>query len=69
MKLVPGYQKAWKWFSVQIMAVIAMLPFAWDYIPYDVKTMIPYEWQPYVFSAFAAGGIFARLVKQGDADA
>lgn len=69
MKLVSGWQKAWRWFSVQILAVVAVLPFAWEYIPHDVKSMVPLEWQPYIFSGFAALGIFGRMVKQGDDDA
>lgn len=66
MKLVPQWQKAWRWLSVQALAVIAVLPFAWEYIPYDVRQVIPYEWQPYVFSAFALAGIAGRMVKQND---
>lgn len=64
MKLVPNWKKAWRWFSVQALAVIAVLPFAWEYIPHDVRGLIPMEWQPFVFSAFAAAGIFGRLVRQ-----
>ena len=64
MKMVPEWHKAWRWLSVQALAVIAVLPFAWEYIPIDVRNMIPLEWQPFVFSAFAVGGILGRLVKQ-----
>lgn len=69
MKMVSGYEKAYKWFSVQVLAVIAVLPLAWEYIPYDIKTALPVEYQQYIFTAFAVAGILGRMIKQGDKDA
>lgn len=68
MQLVDGYKRAWRWLSVQCLAIIAVLPFAWEYIPYEVKSMIPLEWQPYLFSLFALLGVAGRLVKQEPKD-
>lgn len=66
MKLVKDARKAWRWFSVQALAVMALLPIVWVQLPPDVQAMMPEAWRPWVMVALAIGGIAGRLIKQGD---
>lgn len=65
MKLVKDARQAWRWLSVQALAVLAALPLVWPQIPADVRAMLPAEWQPWLLTALAVGGIVGRLVDQG----
>ena len=64
MKLVDGWQKAYKWLSVQMFALLAALPFVWAELPPEVKAMIPPEYRPYIVAGLAFAGIVLRMVKQ-----
>ena len=68
MKLVPNARRAWRWFSVQALAVIAALPLVWTQIPPDVQAMLPDAWRPWVLTAIALAGMVGRLVVQGGSD-
>ena len=67
MKLVSDWKQAWKWFSVQAFAVLAVLPIVWDALPPDLKAHMPETWMPYVLSAVAIGGLIGRLKDQPNA--
>jgi len=67
MKLVPEWRVAWRWFSVQLAAVLAALPMVWPQLPADVKAYIPPEWHPWIVSGMALAIIAGRLVPQGAA--
>jgi len=69
MRLVKDARNAWRWLSVRALAVLFALPLVWPQIPADVRAMLPPEWQPWVLSAIALGGIAGRLVDQGARDA
>jgi di/tricarboxylate transporter len=69
MRLVDNARAAWRWASVQVLAVLAVLPLVWAELPEDIRSMVPHEWQPWVLSALALAGIVGRLVKQGPTDA
>lgn len=64
MKLVPNWQKAWKWFSVQAMVLSGAVTVAWAELPSDLRDTLP-EW---LGTALAAGilvlGVVGRLVDQ-----
>jgi hypothetical protein len=64
MKLIKDASRAWRFFSVQAMAVLAALPLVWQQIPPDVQDMLPPDWRPWVLTAIAIGGIIGRLVPQ-----
>jgi hypothetical protein len=64
MKLVDNAREAWRWFSVQIAALMAVLPFAWMELPADVKAYVPTEWRPWIVSGLAVAVIVGRLVAQ-----
>ena len=65
-KPVPGWQRAWRWWSVQIAALGVVLPQAWAVMPDDLKEHIPPEWLPGIASMAFGGIILARLVSQDD---
>lgn len=68
MKLVPNAGKAWRWFSVQAMAVSIAIQGAWQALPPDLATRLP-EWAGDAASmAILALGIIGRLVDQGGSD-
>lgn len=64
MRLVPDWRQAWKWFSVQILAIIMVLPVVWVGLPADVKAWVPQSWQIPILVLLGAGGIAGRLVDQ-----
>lgn len=66
MKLVPDWRRAWRWFSVQALAVLAALPVAWAELPPDVQAMLPEAWRPWLLAGLALAGLVGRLVDQGD---
>lgn len=68
MKLVKNARRAWRWFSVQALALLAALPLIWPQIPPEVQAMLPEAWRPWVLVALAVGGIVGRLVDQGGGD-
>ena len=64
MKPVSNWKDAPRWLSVQIAALIVVLPEAWAVMPADVKAMIPPEWQVVIVQVMAAALILARLKDQ-----
>lgn len=67
MNLVENWRSAWRWFSVQALAALAVLPLVWPALPADVRAWVPPEWQPWILVALAIGGIAGRLVDQNKA--
>lgn len=64
MKLVDDARKAWRWFSIQAMALAAAIQGAWMFIPDDMKASIPPNVVQTATLALLAFGIAGRLVKQ-----
>lgn len=64
MQLVPDWKESWRWFSVQVLAVLAALPLVWVALPADAKAFLPDSLEPWVLAALAAGGLIGRLVDQ-----
>jgi hypothetical protein len=69
MKLVDGWRGAWRWFSMQALAVLALAPVVWATLPPDVRAWVPQDWQPWLLVAIAVGGIAGRLIDQNGARA
>lgn len=65
MRLVSNWRAWWKWTSVHVLAVLAVLPAVWPQLPPDLRASIPAEWHPYILSALAVAGIVGRLRDQG----
>jgi protein-S-isoprenylcysteine O-methyltransferase Ste14 len=69
MKLVHDWKQAWRWFSVQALALVALLPVVWPSLPPQVTAWVPEEWRPWVVVIIAIGGIAGRLIDQNKAAA
>ncbi len=69
MRLIPDWRDAWRWFSVQALAVLALLPVVWPTLPPQVHAWVPEEWRPWIIVALAIGGIAGRLIDQKKAPA
>ena len=68
MKLVKNAKKAWKWWSVQALAISGALPVVWVTLPPDLKAGVPDDVVPYIAAVVAGAGIIGRVVDQGGAD-
>lgn len=64
MKLVPDWHLAWKWFSVQALAILAVIPMVWINLPPDLKAYIPTKYGVYITIAVALAGISGRVIDQ-----
>lgn len=63
-KLVAEWRRAWRWFSVQAMALTLALQGAWAALPDDMKARLP-SWLVMAASvALLLLGIAGRLVRQ-----
>jgi hypothetical protein len=65
MKMVPDAKRAWRWFSVQAMALQGAAAAAWLAVPDDMRAAVPSEWLAIGALAITALGIIGRLVDQG----
>lgn len=66
MKLVEDFKSAWRWFSVQAMALAIAIQGTWEVLPPDMKSDIPPKLVTYVTLGLLVLGVAGRLVKQGD---
>lgn len=64
MKIVNNWKTAWRWFSMQLMSVVVVLPLLWEQLPLEVKTFIPAEWLPYILAAVALCAMVGRMIDQ-----
>ena len=62
--LVDNASNAWRWLSVQAMALAGAVQAAWLAMPDDLKTSIPANYVQYITFALLVLGIGGRLVKQ-----
>lgn len=66
MNLIPDWRSAWKWFSVQALAIIALIPIVWTALPPEAHAWVPVEWRPWIVFTLAIAGIVGRLVPQSE---
>jgi hypothetical protein len=64
VKLVKGWERSWKWYSVQAMAALAGLPLAYMALPADWQAAIPDSWKMGAVFVVLVAGIVGRIVKQ-----
>lgn len=67
MKFLPNWRQAWRWFSMQALAAIIVIPMVWSMLPADVKAYVPHDWQPWILVLIAAAGIVGRVIDQNKA--
>jgi hypothetical protein len=65
MKIVTNARSAWRWFSVQAAALVAIIPMAWSQLPPESQALVPEEYRPWVITVVAVAGIIGRLIDQG----
>ena len=65
MKLVDNARDAWRWFSVQSMALAGAMQGAWLALPPDMKSRVPADLVDMLTLAVLALGIVGRVVDQG----
>lgn len=66
MKLIPNWRDAWKWFSVQSMAIAMALQGTWLSLPVALQSKVPSDWVFGMTIAVLVLGFFGRLVDQGE---
>ena len=64
MKLVDDAKQAWKWFSVQAMALAGAIQGAWVLLPDDMKASIAPSIVSGITLTLLVFGIVGRLVDQ-----
>lgn len=64
MKLVSDVRQSWRWFSVQLAALVTVLPLVWAELPDDLKAYIPDEWRPFIVSGMGLAIMLGRMIDQ-----
>jgi hypothetical protein len=67
MKLVPNAASAPRWFSMQLLTVVAALQVAWETLPPEALSIIPEDWRGYITLGLVLAAMVGRLIDQGTA--
>lgn len=67
--LVKDAGQAWRWFSVQAMALQGAAAGAWLAVPDDLRASVPSEWLAVCAVVLTLLGVAGRLIDQGGGDA
>ena len=67
MKLVPNARRAWRWFSMQMMALVAAVQVAWETLPPDALAVIPADARGYITLGLVLLAMVGRMIDQGSA--
>ena len=63
MRLVNNWQKAWKWLSVQFIALAAL----WETIPLEAKAVLDPSTQSWITLGLLVAAGVGRMIDQGTA--
>jgi hypothetical protein len=66
-KLVPNARRAWRWFSMQMMALAAAVQVAWEALPPDALAVIPADVRGYITLVLVLLAMVGRMIDQGSA--
>ena len=64
MKLIADWHQAWRWLSVQFIAVAAALQLAMLGFPDTMRAYIPESWMHVIAIVLLAAAVLGRLVDQ-----
>jgi hypothetical protein len=64
LEIIEDARRAWRWFSVQAMALTAAIQLSWTALPEDLKRHFPPRLVTAVSIALLLLGIGGRLVRQ-----
>lgn len=65
MQLIPEWQKVWRTYSAQAMALAMAVQLAWAANPEAFKALIPPQYAPWITVAVLVFGMLGRVIKQG----
>jgi hypothetical protein len=65
MKLIKDWKKAWKFLSVQLMAVGSAMSVTYAQLYDKMKDHVPPDKMMYIVLAVFVGGILGRVISQG----
>lgn len=63
-RLVPGWRKGYKWFSMQAMGINAVFLLTWAAMPDDLKSALPSWLAPLMAVFVLAAGMAGRMTHQ-----
>lgn len=63
MKLVPNASKAWRWLSMQMIALAAL----WETIPLEAKAVLDPSTQSWITLGLLVAAGLGRMIDQGTA--
>jgi hypothetical protein len=69
MRLISDWRGAWRWFSVQALALQGVIGASWLVVPDDMRAAVPAEWLAVAAVVLTIIGIVGRLVDQGGGNA
>lgn len=67
MKLVPNWRAAWRWLSMQFLALAAAAEVAWQTMPPEALAVIAPDWRGYITLGLVIAAMVGRLINQGSA--
>ena len=67
MTLVENARNAWRWFSMQALAFLAVVPVIWFQLPPETQQLIPDAAKPWIVTGVALAGMAGRMIKQPEA--
>lgn len=65
MHMVDDWKQAWKWISINCMALAAVIQTTWLSLPDDLREMAPKNIVHWITITLLVLGIAGRLIKQG----
>lgn len=63
--MVKDWQKAWRWFSVQALALQGAAAGAWLSVPEEMRAAVPADWLAAAAVGLSVLGIIGRMIDQG----
>jgi hypothetical protein len=64
MKLIHNWKDAWKFFSTQLIVLLAVIPTVWEALPADFKASIPPDTLSWVAGVLGVLGVISRMISQ-----
>ena len=64
-RLVPGWQRCYRWLSMQFLLLAALAEITQEFVPLWFD-LLPVTVQPYVTPTLVSLAMIGRLIKQGD---
>lgn len=69
MRMVNGWRGAWRWWSIQALALQGAVGAAWLAVPDDMRAAVPAAWIAVAAIVLTTLGVAGRLIQQRGGDA